>query len=446
MNGTFRSLAERNYRVWASGAIVSNIGTWMQRTAQDWLVLTQLTHNNATALGIVTALQFGPQLLLFAFTGPMVDRFSRRGILILTQLVMGILALGLGVLTVTHLVVLWEVYVFALLLGVAAAFDAPARQAFVNELVVGKNLSNAVALNATSFNVARMIGPAIAGLLIALIGTGWVFLANSLTFAGVLLSLRAIRESELHLPPKKAGPSVKFADGLKYAWNDVQLRTILICVFLIGTFGLNFPIFLSTMNVSVFHADSFAYGLLSTVMAAGSVAGALLAAQREKPRIALMFGVSAGFALGCALAAVMPSYWPFALSLVIIGITAQTFNTTANSLVQLSAPAHLRGRIMAIYLAVLMGGTPIGAPLVGWVADTFGPRWALGVAAASGLVTALILLGYLVRVRNLHVGFAARRVHVEIDPTQAISIVTQEVAVQKPEIHPVPQVAKSLVG
>src|ERR1700733_10114869 len=266
--------------MWAGGALVSNIGTWMQRTAQDWLVLTGLTHHNATAVGVVMALQFGPQVLFLPFTGFAADHFDRRKLLIATQSAMGALALGLGILTVTGLVQLWQVYVFAFLLGCVTAFDAPARQTFVSDLVGEADLSNAVALNSTSFNAARMIGPAVAGLLIASVGTGWVFLINAASFVAVLGSLRLLRVGELHLKGRALRTRGSFAEGFRYVWNRPDLKVVLLMLFLIGTFGLNFPIFISTMSVSVFHAGANQYGFLTSTMAIGSVAGALVRCQK----------------------------------------------------------------------------------------------------------------------------------------------------------------------
>jgi MFS family permease len=405
----FRSLNGINYRIWAGGAIVSNVGTWMQRTAQDWIVLTQLTHNNATAVGVVMALQFAPQLLLLPVTGFAADHLDRRKLLMATQGIMGLLGLGLGLLTVTGQVQLWQVYVFALLLGCVAAFDAPARQTFVSELVEGPNLSNAVALNSASFNVARMIGPAVAGLMVAAVGAGWVFLINAATFGAVLLSLKFLRIRDLHPAPRARRSRGGLAEGFRYVWKRPDIKVILIMVFLIGTFGLNFPIFISTMSVSVFHKGAGEFGLLSSIMAIGSVVGALLSARRERPRVAMLFAGAAFFGAGCTVAALMPNYWLFAVALVAVGISSQTLMTTANGVVQMTTDPNLRGRVMAIYMAIFMGGTPIGAPLVGWVADAFGPRWALGVAAASGFAAALVGVFYLVKYRNLRIEFRSGR-------------------------------------
>lgn len=416
----FRSLAGVNYRIWAAGAIVSNVGTWMQRTAQDWIVLTQLTHNNAAAVGVVMALQFGPQLILLPVTGWAADHLDRRKLLMATQGAMGALGLGLGILTVTGAVQLWHVYLFALLLGVVAAFDAPARQTFVSELVAGPNLSNAVALNSASFNAARLIGPAVAGLLTAAVGAGWVFLINAATFGAVLLSLALLRREKLYRAERAKRSRGSLVDGFRYVRRRPDILVILIMVFLIGTFGLNFPIFISTMSVSVFHQGAGEYGILSSIMAVGSVAGALLSARRDRPRISLLFAGAAFFGFGCALAAVMPTYWLFAIALIVIGVSAQTLMTTANGTVQMTTDPVLRGRVMAIYMAIFMGGTPIGAPIVGWVADTFGPRWAMGVGAASGFAAALVGVFYLVKYRGMRVRFAGLRPRVTLAPREAV--------------------------
>jgi MFS family permease len=397
--GVFRSLGRANYRVWAGGAIVSNVGTWMQRTAQDWLVLTVLTHNNATAVGVVMALQFGPQLLLVPWTGFAADHYDRRKLLLGTQAAMASLALGLGLLTVTGLVQLWHVYVFAFLLGCVTALDAPTRQTFVADLVGEADMSNAVALNSTSFNAARLIGPALAGVLIAAVGTGWVFLINAASYVAVLCSLCLLRIGDLHATHRAERTRGSLAQGFYYVWARADLKAILLMLFLIGTFGLNFPIFISTMSVAVFHAGASQYGLLSSIMAVGSVIGALMTARRAKPRVLVLVVAASTFGLGCGLAAVMPNYWLFGLALVLIGVSAQTLTTTSISLVQLATDPVMRGRVMAILLAVTLGGTPIGAPIIGGVADRFGPRWALGIAAAAGVAAAIVGLLGLVRAR-----------------------------------------------
>jgi MFS family permease len=425
MKGTFRSLKGFNYRMWAGGAIVSNVGTWMQRIAQDWIVLTQLTHHNATAVGVVMGLQFAPQILLLPLTGFAADHLDRRKLLLATQAAMGVLALGLGILTVSGIVQLSHVYVFAFLLGCVTAFDSPARQTFVSDLVGEEDLSNAVALNSTSFNAARMIGPAIAGLLIAAVGAGWVFLINAVSFAAVLCSLSFLRSGELHLKSRAQRTRGSLAEGFRYIWKRPDLKAVLLMIFLVGTFGLNFPIFISTMSVTVFHAGAGQYGLLTSIMAIGTVAGALLAARRERPHLALLFAGAALFGFGLALAAMMPNYWLFGLALIVIGIAAQTFTTTVISLVQLTTEPVMRGRVMAILLAIAMGGTPLGAPIVGLVADKFGPRWALGVGAASGFGAALVGICYLAKCRHLRVRLAAGRLRFTLDGSGTVSSPTE---------------------
>jgi len=387
--GTFRSLRSFNFRLWTAGALVSNVGTWIQRVAQDWLVLTQLTHHDASALGIVMGLQFAPQLLLLPWTGSAADRLNQRKLLMATQATMGVLALILGVLTIAGVIRLWHVCVFAFLSGSAAALDAPVRQTFVAEMVGDADLPNAVALNSTSFNAAQMIGPAVAGLLIAKVGIGWAFLLNGLSFAGVLLSMSFFRLSELRASARAHRTASGFLEGFRYVWRRPDLRAILIMLFLIGTFGLNFPIFISTMAVNVFHSDARAFGLLSSIMAIGSLSGALFAAGRNPGLASLSMGAGV-FGLGCTLAALAPGYWWFAAALAVSGAAALTLTNGTNSIMQLSTEPSMRGRVMALRVGVALGGMTIGAPIVGWVANHFGPRWSLAVGAGACLTAALV--------------------------------------------------------
>ena len=388
--GFFQSLTSFNYRVWVTGAFVSNVGTWVQRTAQNWLVLTVLTDHSASAVGKVMALQFGPQLLLLPWTGYAADHCDQRRLLMATQAVMGMLPLALGVLTVTGFVQLWHVYVFAALFGSAAAFDAPVRQVFVRELVSDANLANAVALNSTSFNAARMIGPAVSGLVIASVGTGWAFLINGASFVAVLASLCLLRVGELHRHDGAKRNRGSVTEGFRYVLSRADLKAVLVMLFLIGTFGLNFPIFISTMAVGVFHADARGYGLLSASMAVGTVTGALLSAGRPSPQFETLLGGAALLGLGCALAAIAPGTFTFAAALALTGVAALTFTNTSNSLMQLSTEPAMRGRVMALRVGVALGGTPIGAPIVGQIADHLGPRWALGVGAMSGFAAVIV--------------------------------------------------------
>jgi MFS family permease len=395
--GTFRSLRSFNFRLWTVGALVSNIGTWMQRVAQDWLVLTQLTHHDASALGIVMGLQFAPFLLFLPWTGLAADRLNQRKLLMLTQATMGVLALIQGFLTISGVIQLWHVYVLAFLTGSAAAFDAPVRQTFVSEVVGDTDLPNAVALNSSSFNAAQMIGPAVAGVLIASIGLGWAFVLNGISFAAVLVSMSFFRLSELRKSARAHPTASGFREGLRYVWRRPDLRAMLIMLFLIGTFGMNFPIFISTMAVNVFHSDARAFGLLSSIMAVGTLSGALFAAGRHKPGLPTLLGGASVLGLGCTLGAISPGYWWFAASLVIMGAAVLTFGNATNSAMQLSTEPAMRGRVMALRVAIALGGTPIGAPIAGWVANQFGPRWSLAIGAAAGFSAALVAAYVLVR-------------------------------------------------
>jgi MFS family permease len=390
LSKAFRALENFNFRLWTAGGLVSNIGTWMQRVAQDWIVLTQLTHHDATAVGIVTGLQFAPQLLLLPWSGLAADRFNQRKLLMLTQASMGVLATALGILTISGYVRLWHVYVFAFVFGAAAALDSPVRQTFVGELVGDEHLHNAVALNSTSFFVAQMIGPAVAGLVIAKTGIGWAFLLNGLSFGAVLLSMSMLRIQELRTNARASRTSGGFIEGLRYVWARPDLRSIVIMLFLIGTFGFNFPVFISTMAVSVFHTDARGFGLLSSIMAIGTMSGAFLAAGRDKPSFGSLLLGAGFFAIGCTLAAFSPGYWWFAAALAVVGVAALTFTNATNSMMQLSTKPAMRGRMMAIRVGVGLGGTAMGAPIVGWVANYFGPRWSLGLGALSAFLATIV--------------------------------------------------------
>ncbi len=390
--GTFRSLRRHNYRLWAAGALVSNIGTSVQRIAQDWLVLTVLTHRSAAAVGIVMALQYGPQLLLLPWTGSAADHADQRKLLMITQGTMGLLALMLGVLTVTGVVQLWHVYVFAFLFGCAAAFDAPVRQIFVSQLVGEEDLHNAVTLNTMSFNLGGLIGPAVSGLMIAAVGTGWSFLVNGVSFFAVLASLFLLRKHELYPSTRGVRTKGAFVQGLRYVQKRGDLIAILVMLFLVGTFALNFPIFISTMAVRVFHADARGFSILSSVLAVGTFTGVYLSARAGRPSLRTLLWSSALLGIGFLAAQLAPSYWSFAATLLVIGLACMTFLNATNALMQTSTEPAMRGRVMALRVAIALGATPVGAPIVGWIADSFGPRWALGVGAAAGLATALVAL------------------------------------------------------
>ena len=397
---TFRSLQFYNYRLWAGGSLVSNIGSWMQRIAQDWLVLTELTNHSASAVGVTTALQFAPQLLLLPWTGLVADRYDQRKVLMATQGTMAILATALGLATVAGVVTLWQVYAFAFAFGCAAAFDAPVRQAFVGQLVEEKDLANAVALNSTSFNSARLVGPAAAGFLIAGVGIGWAFLVNGLSFVAVLASVILLRSSEMHPHARAGRKRGGFAEGFKYVWSRADLRAICVMLFLVGTFGMNFAIWTSAMAVKEFHTDAHGYGVLSSIMAVGTVSGALLAAGRDRPYFTHLLAGCAVFALGCLFAAFAPNYWLFGAALALVGVALLTFLNSSNALMQLTTPPPLRGRVMAIRMGIALGGTPLGAPIAGWVADQWGPRWSIGIGVLAGILAAAVAALYMLRNRE----------------------------------------------
>lgn len=409
MSAMFSSLAVRNYRLWFAGALVSNVGTWMQRIAQDWLVLTELTNEDATAVGIAFGLQFAPMLLLLPWTGAVADRFDRRKVLVVTQSSMAVLGAALGVITLTGLVELWMVYCLAFLLGIAAAFDAPARQAFVGELVPNAQLPNAVGLNSASFNGARLIGPVVAGLLIAVIGSGWVFIVNVATFIAVLVAIALLRTDDLVPLERPNRGSGAIRDGLHYVRGRPDIILVLVLVFIWGAFGMNFAVLIATMTRIVFDLGPEGYGVLSSVLAIGTVSGALLSARRAQPRIGIVAWASAGAAASLAVAAFAPNPWVFGAALVAVGASAMTITTTANSYVQITTPPVMRGRVMALYMAIFVGGTPLGAPLLGFIAQTAGPRIAMLSAALAAVAVVAIAVGYFLRTASLRVSWEPAR-------------------------------------
>ncbi|GAA5206211.1 MFS transporter [Microbacterium kyungheense] len=419
----FRSLSLYNFRVWFIGALISNIGGWMQSTAQDWVVLTELTNHDATAMGVTMALQFGPPLVLVGVTGWIADRFDRRKLLMLTQSALMLLAVAVGVLLLTGVMTLPLMWLFALGFGIANAFDAPARQAFVSDVVAKENTSNAVALNAASFNTARLIGPAIGGIMIVLVGTGWMFLANAVTFLAMLIALWAMRTDEL-VPRVRAPGAARLADGFRYVARRPDLIVTFVMVFLIGAFGMNFPIFASTMALE-FGRDADGYGLLSSVLAIGSLAGALLSARRDRARLRVAIYAAGGFGVVSLVSSLMPEYVLYAATLVFVGFCTVTMLTTANGYVQTSTDPSLRGRVLALYMAVIMGATPIGAPIAGWVATTFGPRAAIQVGAVAGLLACVIGMTWMIASGRMR-RHESRRFLLTVDETRPLTIVAPE--------------------
>lgn len=415
MSATFSSLTFRNYRLWFAGALVANVGTWMQRVAQDWLVLTQLTEDSGVAVGITTALQFAPTLLLSAWAGLLADRFDRRKLLVLTQVAQGVLAAGLGVLVLGGHAELWHVYVFAGLLGCVTAIDGPVRQTFVAELVPAGRLSNAVGLNSASFNAARLIGPGVAGLLIAAIGTGWVFVLNALTFAATIVSLVLMRRADLYPMPHAKRAKGQIREGVAYVRNRTDIVVIMVVVGVVSTFGLNFQLTSALMARLEFGRGAEEYGILGSVLAIGSLTGALLAARRERPRVRLVIGAAFAFGVTTGVMALMPTYLTFALACIPVGLASLTMMTAANSAIQMSTDPAMRGRVMALYMMVFLGATPVGSPIVGWIGETFGARWSIGVGSISALVVSVGAAWWARRHWNVRVRYhVTSRPHVEV--------------------------------
>ena len=400
MSPTFRSLHNPNYRRYALGSLVSNVGTWMQRMAQDWLVLV-LT-GSGTALGITTGLQFLPVLLLSPYAGVLADRMSKRRLLQTTQAAMGLASLALGVLAVSGAAEVWHVYVIAFLFGIGSAFDAPARQSFVSEMVGPDDISNAVGLNSATFNVARILGPGLAGLLVGALGggaqaTGWAILLNAVSYAAVIWQLERMDTALLHSPKPVGREPGMLRAGLTYLRGQPRMVLILVIVFFAGTFGMNFQITSALMATDVYGKGAGEFGLLGSIVAIGSLAGALLAARRVRVRMRLIVAAGIGFGLANMISALLPTYLTFAVFAPVVGFCMITLLNSANAVLQLESDPLLRGRVMAIYMTIVMGGTPLGSPLIGWVGEVLGARWTL---LAGGALTVLgVLLGLLVHAR-----------------------------------------------
>jgi MFS family permease len=395
----FSSLKVRNYRLFFLGQVVSNIGTWMQRIAQDWLVLS-LTGSSA-AVGITTALQFLPMLLFGLYGGVLVDRLRKRPALLVTQTSMALTALFLAVLTLTGHVQVWHVYVAAFAMGLATVVDNPARQSFVSELVGRDQLQNAVSLNSANFQSARLVGPAVAGLMITGVGTGWAFLFNGLSFVAPLTGLLLMRARELHVVERAPRAKGQLREGLRYVATRPELTWTIVLVGFIGTFGFNFPVFLSAFADDVFHAGAGEYSLFNTLMAVGSLTGALLAARRGNARLRVLIAAAVAFGVLEIAAALSPSLWLFALLMVPIGVFSMTVNVTANTSIQMATDPAMRGRVMSLYMMVFLGGSPIGSPIVGWITDTYGARVGFAAGGAIAATAAAVIAVVLARRGNL---------------------------------------------
>ncbi|PRY46427.1 MFS transporter [Umezawaea tangerina] len=395
----FGSLKVRNYRYYASGQVVSLIGVWMQRVAQDWLVL-ELSHGSAVALGIAAALQFAPTLVFSLYAGVLADRMDKRRLLLVLESGLALCALTLGLLDVTGLAQLWHVYLLCLLLGCVSALETPVRQSFVIEMVGRDQLPNAVALNSMTFNLARMVGPAVAGVGITIIGTGWMFLINAASFVAVIGGLLVMDVAQLRRSEPVPRERGQLVEGLRYVKDRPDLVILLTLVFFISTFGLNFFLTLAVMARNVFGGNADAYGLLTTLLAVGTLAGATLAAKRStrgKPRLALLIGGALAFGVLEVFAGLMPNLVTVGLMLIPVGIAMMTFTTTANATVQMSVAPAMRGRVMGLYMLVFLGGTPLGGPAMGWLAEQYTGRAPLVAGGVVSVVTALVGGAVLVR-------------------------------------------------
>ncbi len=362
----------------------------MQRVAQDWLVL-DLTHNSGTALGITTALQFLPLLLFSLWGGVVADRYPKRRILMMTQAGMGVLALILGMLALAHMVAIWQIYALAFALGMITVVDNPTRQAFATEMVGRDGLANAIALNSAVFNLARIVGPAVAGLVISVLGTPVAFLVNAASYGAVMIGLKLMRPSELHIAEPVPRAKGQLREAMRYVKDRPALWMTMVLIFFVATFGMNFQVTNALMSREVFHTGAGMFGLASAVLAVGSLCGALLAARRARPTMTLLMGTAGAFSVLEVISGLMPGFWSYLIMLVPTGLAMLTFSTAANSATQLGTSADMRGRVMGLYMLVFLGGAPLGSPLVGWAAEVFGPRVSLLAGGViSGLATAVI--------------------------------------------------------
>lgn len=396
----FQSLQIRNYRLFASGQLIKLIGVWMMFIAQDWLVL-ELSNDSATALGVVVALQFTPVLLLTLFSGRLADRYDKRMLLFVANAFWSVLALGMSMLVVTDLVQLWHVFVFAALLGVANAVETPVRQAFVSELVGMSLLPNALSLSAATFNTARIIGPALAGLAIAAFDVGPVFLVSAFSSLAPLVSVIRMRAAELHreaLPPIQERASAKVVDGLRYVWRRPDLLLPMALMSVIGMTLFNFQLTLAALAKTVFNTGAASFGLFSTALAVGALAGALAASgRRDRPSVWLVLGAAVACSVFGTLVGLAPAYWLVVTLLVPAGFFMVFFAQAANQRVQLGVDAAFRGRVMALWVLVFLGTNPVGAPLIGWVAETFGAGASIWVGGLISLATAGLALAWQLR-------------------------------------------------
>ena len=389
VDGNWRSFRHRNYRILFPASTISNIGSWAQRVAQDWLVL-ELTQSGIY-LGIVTAIQFTPFLFFSLHGGAFADRFDKRKLLIGTNALGAFSALTLGTLVMINQVELWHVFALAAVLGISTAIDAPVRQTFAADIVGQDDLPNAVSLNSANFNAGRLVGPAISGLLIAAFGTGPSFLFNGISYLFAIGALMAMNEKEFFYQ-ERAKSKTNVREGLHYALARPDIYVVMLIVFFLGTFGLNFQIFNALMATKEFGKGPAAYGLLGTFVAIGSFSGAIASARLErfrKTRFVILAG--GAFALAILVLSILPNYTAYAIFLPICGVTALITMITANSIVQVNSDPAIRGRVMGIYLLIFMGGTPAGSPVIGFMAEAIGIRSTIAACGAICLIATTLI-------------------------------------------------------
>ncbi len=389
-NGNWRSFRHRNFRILFPANALSNIGTWVQIIAQDWLVL-QLTDNNGFYLGLVTAIQFVPVMLLSLHGGVLADRVDKRKLLIATNTLAALACYALGILVVAEVIKLWHVFVCAAVLGIASAIDAPIRQSFTAEIVGDDDVANAVSLNSANFNMGRLVGPALSGILIANFDTGPSFLINATSYLFVIGSLFFMRSSDF-FSQKKEKTLGTIREGLRYAMARPDLYVVMALIFFASTFGLNFQIFNALMATKEFGKGPASYGLLGTYVAIGSLAGALISARLERFRDSmLVVRLGVVFSLVVIATAFMPTYWIYSLWLPIGGVSALAMLISANSYVQVNSDPAVRGRVMGIYLLIFMGGTPLGSLFIGYMTEAVGVRETIFICGAIPLIAATLL-------------------------------------------------------
>jgi MFS family permease len=396
---TFRSLRTRNYKLFFFGQGASLIGTWMQTIALGWLVL-DLSDNSGFAVGFVIALQFVPTLLLGAWGGVIADRFDKRTIMVITQTAMALIAAVLGLIVVAGVVELWMVYALVVGFGIAQSVDNPTRLAFVSEMVGTDDLSNAVGLNSTLFQMARIVGPAVAGVLIVTIDTGPCFLLNAVSYVAVIAALMAMDTRELHRGAPVAKEKGQIREGLRYVWAKPELRSLLLLTLIVGTLAINFPVVLPLIAKVTFGGNADTYSLITIAMGVPALVGGLVIAHRSNPNERLLFGSGLFFGAAITIAALAPSLAVFVLLIAAVGAGQIAFMSTCNTMAQLRAEPHMRGRVMAVYVMAVLGSTPIGGPLVGWISQEFGPRYGLAIGGIATFCGTLVLGGMMLRARR----------------------------------------------